>query len=386
MGRIIKDVKKLDLNYVPEELPHREEEMRALSEIYGNVLASKRSQHALIAGKIGSGKTVLARRFFAGLTEKAKQNGISVDLSFVNCKGSYTATEVMKDVLTNLAVQPGGKQPISSMARMLKDFIGKRDSVLFVVLDEIHVPLKHDNSRADHLIYCLARINEALKGPQVSVSVCLISSRDVLSMLEGSTRGIFNKHNIVNLERYTWAALKDILVQRVELAFHPGTASEECLDLISDIASGGGDARYAIEMLYMAGMAAETESSEVVMPEHIRAAKAEIQPHITNKMLEELGEHERLLLLGIARMLRKAEYVEFGAVMTAYRVECEGRDLNPKKKTQVREHLDELQKTGLVSVRKAGRGRTARMLIAIEDAPVGALVERLEMLEDKGIE
>ncbi len=378
MGRIIRDMEKLDLNYVPGELPHREGELKSLQELYGNVLANGRPQHALIAGKIGSGKTVLARRFFDGLTDQARKNGIQVDLSFVNCKGSFTATEVMKDVLTNLAVQPGGKQPISSMARMLKDFIGKRNSVLFVVLDEIHVPLKHDNSRADHLIYCLARINEALKGPQVSVSLCLISSRDVLSMLEGSTRGIFNRHNIVNLEKYGGNALKDILVQRVEMAFHPGAASEECLDLIADIAAGSGDARYAIEMLYMAGMAAECGNSEIVMPEHIRMAKAEIQPHITNKMLEELGDHERLLLLGIARMLKKAEYVEFGGALTAYKVECEGRDLNPKKKTQVRTLLDGLHRIGLVNVRKAGRGRTARMLVAIEDAPVERIIESLE--------
>jgi cell division control protein 6 len=277
-----------------------------------------------------------------------------------------------------MAMQTGGKQPINSMARMLKDFIGKRNSVLFVVLDEVHVPLKHDNSRADHLIYCLARINEALKGSPVSVSLCLVSSRDVLSMLEGSTRGVFNRHNIVNLEKYDGRALKDILVHRVRLAFHPGTASGDCLDLIADIAAGSGDARYALEMLYMAGMAAECEGSEMVLPEHIRAAKAEMQPHVTNKMLEELGDHEYLLLLGIARVLRKSEYIGFDGALMAYRIECESRDSNPRKKTQVRALLDGLHMLGLVSIRREGKGKTSRVQISIEDVPVERLIESLE--------
>jgi cell division control protein 6 len=381
MSRIIKDVGKLDPHYVPEALPHRGEELRQLSEIYTTVLETRRPQHAVITGKGGTGKTTLARRFFSELMESGKKKGVLVDLSFVNCKGGYTANEVMRDILSTLAVQPGAKQPINAMARMLKEHVAQRNSLLFVVLDEAHIPLKRDNGRADQMIYCLGRINEALKGPQVTLSLCLISNTDVLSLMEGSTKGIFAGQNIVKLEMYSWPALKDILLQRVKLAFHPGVASEECLDLIADIASGSGDARMAIEMLFKAGMAAESQGTEQVQPEHIRAAKANIRPHVTDAILENLEDHERLLLLGTARILKKSAYVTLREALAAYVRECEADGLTPRGRTQVKKYLKTLEKEGLVDIKRDGNGRTARTLVAIEDVTAEALVERLERFQ-----
>jgi cell division control protein 6 len=377
MGKIIKDVDKLDPDYVPGELRHRDEELGTLAELHAQVLESKLPRHTFITGRSGMGKTALATKFFQGFTEEGKKRGILVDLVYVDCKGA-SPTMVMQHILTALAVQPSPKTCISQLARILKTVILKRNSLLCILIDEAYIPLENDQEKGDALVHCLTRINKVAPGPKACVSVCLISNRDVLAMLEGSTKGMFPAHSIVKLDKYSRNALHDIIVQRVELAFHNGAASKDCLDLIADIASGSGDARTAIELLLTAGMAAQIQGSEVVMPEHVRAAKAEIQPYITENMLRELEEHERLFLLGMSRALRKAPQIAFKEAYVAYSCECEGRGIEARGGIQARKYVAALETRGLIDIKKEGRGKTARWMVAIHDAPVGMLVERLE--------
>ncbi|MEW5937379.1 MAG: hypothetical protein AB1665_06150 [Candidatus Thermoplasmatota archaeon] len=321
------------------------------------------------------------KRFFSQFKEEGERSGVRVDIVFVNCKGAFTATAVMQRLLSSLWLKAGGNSDIGGMVGMLKDQVAKKDALLIIVADEAHVPLRHDRVRGDMLIYCLTRINEVAQGPKVCVSLCLVSNRDVLAMLEESTRGAFGRNNVIHLDRYTLEALRDIIVQRLEIAFHPGAASQECIELIADMAAGEGNARYALELLLTAGMAAECSGSDAVRAEHVRAAKAEIQPWVTHAMPQELEEHERLLLLGIARALRRKPYIGFEEAKGVYLVECECAGAKPKGKTQLRKILDALGRNGLIEIKREGRGRTAKFLITIEDVPAEALVEHLEEMK-----
>jgi cell division control protein 6 len=294
MSCIIKDEDKLDFEFVPDELPHRGKELEKLDEMYSRILESKLSRHSLITGRSGYGKTVLAKYFFQNLREEGLSKGVNVELVFVNCKASHTPTRVMNKVMKDLRMSAGKNQ--DTMTDALKKWLIKNDSRLCVVVDEAHIPLKDKRSEGDRVIYCLSRINEIVSGPKVSVSVCLVSSKDVLSMLEESTQGMFKKNCIIELKGYSRDDLKDILVQRVELAFHPGTISTDCLNLLADISSGEGEARYGIELLLNAGLIAQQQGADEVTAEHIRRAKAEILPYVTEELLEELNQHEKLTL------------------------------------------------------------------------------------------
>ena len=64
-GRVglIKDEKPLGLDYVPERLPHREEQLAQLTSIFSSALKAGMARRVLITGKIGTGKTVTAKKF-----------------------------------------------------------------------------------------------------------------------------------------------------------------------------------------------------------------------------------------------------------------------------------------------------------------------------------
>jgi len=59
---VFKDESKLDINYVPSRLPHRELHLNLLNRFFRFAIETpgKMTQRVLIVGKIGSGKTVLS--------------------------------------------------------------------------------------------------------------------------------------------------------------------------------------------------------------------------------------------------------------------------------------------------------------------------------------
>ncbi len=378
MGRIIKDIEKLEPKYVPEELPHREEELGKLRELYGGVLDSKTPRHSFITGRCGAGKTALAKRFFAQLVEDGKKKGVQVDLTFVNCKNESTVSSIMQRIARDVLAEPGNKADLGTMTRALKACVLKRNSIVCVMMDEAAVPFQRDKMKGDQLVYSLTRINEVVPGPSICLSVCLVSNDDVLALMQESTKSAFGRGNVVRLERYSRTALQDILVQRVQLAFHSGAASKECLEMIADIASGTGDARHALELLLLSGLAAQTQGCDEILPEHVRAAEADVRPWVTETMLAQLGRHERLMLLGAARILRKGAYASLKDVYEAYRRECEGKEVEPRGALQARKYLERLETEGLIETKREGEGRTSKIMVTISAVPTEMLVKKLE--------
>ena len=59
---VIKDLHSLDFDYVPDELPHRNEHLRQLAQTFKPVL-NRIAQNAVIRGPVGTEKTVMAKKF-----------------------------------------------------------------------------------------------------------------------------------------------------------------------------------------------------------------------------------------------------------------------------------------------------------------------------------
>ncbi len=84
--RIISDFTKLDFDYVPDELVHREGQMKQLFSLFRPAVETDRNQRAFLYGGVGTGKTVLSKRFCLDLKEWAKSKGKRVEFVMVNCR------------------------------------------------------------------------------------------------------------------------------------------------------------------------------------------------------------------------------------------------------------------------------------------------------------
>jgi cell division control protein 6 len=156
---------------------------------------------------------------------------------------------------------------------MLVEVLDMEDRYLLLILDELDYFI---NQRGANILYDLTRLmDDRLNAPQrlsmIAVGRNIPLDRDTLDSSILSTL----QRNLMRFERYSSEALYAILEDRVKITFKNDTIMDETLQVISDIASEHGDARYAIELLWRAGKQADRSRVRVVIPDYARQAKVD---------------------------------------------------------------------------------------------------------------
>jgi len=335
---VIKNVNTLDFDYVPEEIIHRDEQLRFLAQMFKPLLSGV-PQNVIIKGPVGTGKTVITKKFCKSLINIARKQGKIIEYVHINCRKRSTDAMVLLGILNHFDPRfPDRGFSVQEMLEVLRKQLIRRNAQLLVALDEVDALLKKSGS---NLIYNLTRFSDESSIEKIPVSIILISQRDILQMLDTATISTFKRSNVLSLDKYTRDELYDIVKQRVDLAFHKNTVEEDCIDLIADIAAETGDARFAIELLWKAGIAADHQHVEKVTPEHVRAAKAETYSIITESKLRNLQRHQLLTLYAIAKRLKKdgTAYVNTGEAEKTYAITCEEYNEKPRTHTMFWSYL-----------------------------------------------
>ena len=267
---------------------------------------------------------------------------------------------------------------VQEMLQILHKQLQRRDAQLLLILDEADALLKKSGS---NLVYNLTRFTDESMKTDNPISIIMASQKDVLSDLDLSALSTFKRSNTIALDKYARDELYDIIDQRVGLAFHNHTVSLDSVDLIADIASEWGDARFAIELLWKAGMCADQQHVQLVVPEHVRAAKAETYSVVTETKLKNLGKHQLLTLLSIAKRLHRdgAAYANTGDVEKTYAITCEEFNEKPRAHTMFWSYLKEVENAGFIHIKLSGKGQLGTtQLISLPDIPVEILVDKLD--------
>lgn len=381
---VFRDLSKLDFNYVPEALPGREDAIRWLSSTYRGLTQGASSEHALLWGPVGTGKTVVAKLFSAKFKDALKRQGRPLEVVHVNCRSRKSDGLAMLGIMAHFDPHyPDRGFSVGEMLRDLKRNLERKGSHLLVVLDEVDALLKSEGSS---LVYDLTRFNSEGGPAWTGVSVLMISQENVLGLLDPAALSTFKQTNAYEFKPYEAQTLEAIVKQRVELAFQPGAVDGDTVCLVADIVaaqSGSGNARLAIEILQKAGRMADDEGRPTVGPEQVRAAKADSFSYITTSKLQQMPQHPLLALLALARKLKKGDaYATTGAVEQAYQVACEEFGQEPRAHTQFWKYLKQLEGAGFLLSRLSGKGQAGTtQLLSIPDAPARAVEEKvLELL------
>ncbi|MBM4236941.1 MAG: orc1/cdc6 family replication initiation protein [Euryarchaeota archaeon] len=376
-SRVFKDVSKLSFDYVPERLVHREAQMEKLWMLFRPVLEGGVSQTAFLIGSVGTGKTAASKRFCLDLVRAAQERGRAMDFIVVNCRQRNTETSVLLRLVSHFDEgYPDRGFSSAEMLSSLKRHLEKRKLHLVVVLDEADILLKKG---AGDLVYQLSRFDEEKVGGRASLSLILISQKYVLDLLDPASLSTFRRANAVTFDKYRYGELRDIVTDRVLLAFYPNTVREDSVQLIADISAEWGDARFAIELLERSGMLADEEGVPEVVPEHVRAAKALTYSVVTESKIEGLDTQRRIVLLAITRVLKDQAYVTTGDVEKAYAVAAEEHGERPRGHTQFWAYIQDLANEGLIDAKvssDSAGGRTT--CISLPDIPAKVLRQRLE--------
>jgi cell division control protein 6 len=380
---VFRDETPLSLEFIPKNLPHREEQMRFLTQLFRFSIESpfSISQRVLITGDVGTGKTVLVQRFGSDLVKAARSRKVNLHYVHVNCreaKGSLFM--IIKRVLTQFEPEfPKRGFAPEELLHTLMEMLDDKNVHLILSLDEVEHLIRVEESTP---IYNLTRIQEERVGKPIRLSlIFILRELEYLQKLDKSTIDTLQR-NIIKLDKYSSRQLIDILRDRVNLAFKENTVAEEVLELVADIGGQSGDARYAIELLWRAGKYADSEPSKRVLTDHVRKAAGSVYPMQRGEYIAALSPHEKYMLLALARTLEETQeaYANIGAVEREYKAVCEEYDDKPRKHTQIWKYTRALGAIGVIAASKSSAGmRGKTTLLGLQNIPAATMRQQLEM-------
>jgi len=382
---VFKDETKLDISYVPYKLPHRDRELRLLKEFFSFILQfpGRMAQRVMIAGDVGTGKTVLSQRFGSDITREAAKSGINLRYVHVNCREYRGSLFLILHHIVSAFHPNFPKRGYSAeeLLRILLQILDEENAYVILALDEFESLVEKEGSEA---VYKLTRLQEIRQNkPQRLSLICILRNLKAIGQLDISTRSTLQS-NIINLEKYSKQQLIDILNDRVTLAFKPLTVLEDTVSLVAELAfSEGGNARFGIELLWRAGKYADAEDLDAVTPECVRKAVSSIIPTMRKSDLASLSFHEKLFLLGMARTFKEGQraYISLREAEQAYAVVCEEFNVQPHSHTQLWKYLQSLSVVGVVETEVSTTGSRGRStLIYLPRIPAHELEKELTPL------
>lgn len=383
-----KDESTLDINFVPDRLPHRRKELSLLSQLFLTLLTNPNviSRKILITGKTGIGKTVTVKLFGMILTEASKKRNISLKYIHVNCRKERTSYKVLIKIIQSIN-NNFPKRGFSSqdLLESINNYLNIQDQHLLIVLDELNYLIKKDKD----VIYSLTRLNDdSFNVPQRLSIIGIVRDISCINNLDASTLSTLQR-NIINFDVYTKQQIFDILKFRAELSLKKNVISDELIKMISNIVFVEGDIRYGLNLLWKACKIAESKNLKLITSECIRLANQDLVPFSTLDVLKDMPVQKLIFLLSIVILLKKKKepQISFMEILKSYLVLCENTGMNPRSYSQLWNYLQEHKRENLITINlqsKEIRGR--RALVEIHDIPLPKYEEIIiDILNSKGI-
>ncbi|MEM3031573.1 MAG: orc1/cdc6 family replication initiation protein [Nitrososphaerota archaeon] len=369
----------LRADYIPQELPHRTEQIRALGRSLSPCLRGAKPSNIFVYGKTGTGKTAVCRYVFGRFGHEVAERGELVRFSYVNCRLAGTEYRVLTEMCSAVGVSvPFTGLSKSEVFNRLTDSMGRLGISLIVCLDEIDVLVK---SYGDNLLYELTR------GFMGSSWVTIVGiSNDLMfkERLDPRVLSSLSEEELV-FPPYTAAELADILRERVALAMRPGSVNAGVVGLCAALAAAEhGDARRALDLLRVSAEIAERSGSTTVGEIHVRQAQVAIERGRVQEVLSSLPLHSRLVVLAVMRAKGGGDgHIPSGSLYTTYRDLCNRIGVDPLTDRRVSTLVSELDMLGLVScdlISYGRHGRTRKTRLTIDPAEVKAIFRKDELL------
>ncbi|MCQ5377206.1 MAG: AAA family ATPase, partial [Candidatus Methanomethylicia archaeon] len=214
-------------DYIPEDLPHRRNQILRLAEILAPALQGARPSNVFIYGVPGTGKTAVTKYVLKKLSSEGRTKGAALEIAFINCKNDDTNYRVLTDLCESI----GEKVPFTGLAtsEVFRRFVGIVDGKsrsLFVVFDEVDALVK---KTGDKVLYDLTRINERLSKAKVSI-IGITNDLKFTEYLDARVRSSLGEEELV-FPPYNAMELEDILRKRAQVAFKRGAVGDGVMKL-----------------------------------------------------------------------------------------------------------------------------------------------------------
>ncbi len=356
--KVFKDREILRHDYLPDRLPHREEQITQLGEAVAPVLKGARSSNIFIYGKTGTGKTAVTKYVLGHLEFKAKEYNAPIRVCYINCQLVGSEYRVFASLCQSLGLSvPFTGLSVGEVFERFRTSLDISGVIFIIILDEVDVLIKN---RGDGLLYELTRINETLHNSKVSV-VGISNDLRLKEFLDPRVLSSLSEEEMV-FRPYDAGELMNILLERAISAFYEGVLTDSALKLCSALAAAEhGDARRALDLLRVAGEVAERSGVNTVIEAHVREAEKHIEHNRVVEALQNLTLHSKLVLLSVYKLNREGgRRAIAGEIYEVYNEICAELGLTSLTQRRLCSLINELDSMGLVNAKVISMGRYGR--------------------------
>ena len=367
--QLIKNKNVLQTTYIPEQLPHRKEQIERIVSIISIALNGEKPSNIIIYGKTGTGKTAVLN-YIGKELRKADPDTDKCYYLYVNCEVVDTAYGILYNIASQFIKNINQRIPFTgwSFEKLYEELyteMEKLNRVFVIVLDEVdHMITK----KGDAILYYLAKINEHLSQSKVSL-VGISNNMKFLELLEPKARSRLGGESMI-FPPYTKDQLEDILKERAEQVFDEGVLMDEVITLCAAMAAKNeGDARMAIDLLRTAADIAERNGDNIITEAHVKSAKNSIELDVVEEAIKTLTVQSKCVLLSIIKNDENNNKVMVtGDVYNTYKDIVDILGISPLTQRRITDLISELDMMGLInaSIRSFGRaGRTKEITLEI---------------------
>jgi cell division control protein 6 len=418
--------------YIPELLPHREDQVNQLASILVAALKDETPSNLFIYGKTGTGKTAVVKLIGKELEKKAKEitkryrnsvfnltldqfdNGHndtiktvfekidfadlfgnelnnllekSINYIYINCQHVDTQYRVLTHIANTMISDWDERLPLTGLPtdevyNRLLNSIDKFGGVTTIILDEID---KLVEKSGDDLLYNLTRINSDLKNAKASI-IGITNNLKFTDFLDARVKSSLGEEELI-FTPYDAEQLQDILKQRAAMAFVEGGIDPIVIPLCSGLAAQEhGDARRALDLLRVSAELADREGAGKVVERYVRKALNKIELDIVAEVIETLPSQSKLVLLGI--LLNEEAGVDkltTGIVFDTYKELCKKLKIDTLTQRRITDLISELDMHGIINARVVSFGRGGRTKLIQLSIPIHStkkILEKTELLKD----
>ncbi len=382
---LFKNREVLHFTFIPEVILHRDEEQKKVTQSLIPLLKKSRPSNLLVYGKPGTGKTLVVRKVLNKIQKRAKEKSFPIELVYANSKEETTLYGLLVKFgrqlgLTSQKELPSTGLSISEVFNRIISIIEKNSLNTMFVVDEIDYLAELVSKTGKDVFYSLTRANERLKKGSLTL-VGISNDLTFKERLDPRVLSSLSEEEIV-FTNYTVGQIKEILEERIKIAFIPTTIEQAAINLCAAMAGQEhGDARRAIDLLRVAGEIAEREQADSVKEEHIRKASLKMEEDKETTALSSYPLHEKLLILAVMR----ANGTTTGEIYQSYKKLCKTtrqKELTQRRVTQI---LSEIEMTGLISgkiIHQGMHGRTKKFSLALHPETIKKAFKEDLTLED----